>query len=299
MRPSAQRLLSILLLVEVMSCKGGEAVAQPACYAGLPPGWQRDQHVADVAWDLFVPSTDPGRKDCIRLILVLPGWKFPRGDWIQKSRLEDLAREHHYILVLPEMGTSLYESAYFPETTMRWNSQPGGAFLRDTFIPALQRQHGLLLPELPNYLLGLSTGGRGVVMVALQNPGLFRAGAALSGDFDQTTEPSDRLLSAVYGDYATHQRRWADNDNPVTEILKSSGQAWSMPLFIGHGAADRIVPPSHSRWLFDVLRKTKGPGFPVVLHEKAGAGHDYNFWSGELPAIFGFFASPGTSLPSR
>lgn len=290
---SCCRLLSLVgVILLVMACKGGAALAQPACYTSQPPGWQKDRRVADVSWDLYVPPGDPARPVCHRLILVLPGWKFPRSDWIQKSRLEDLAREHGYILVLPEMGTTLYESQYFPETSMRWNRLPGGAFLRDVFIPTLQREHGLLLPDHPNYLLGLSTGGRGVVMVALQNPGLFRAGAALSGDFDQTTESSDRLMTAVYGDFRQHPRRWVETDNPVAAIQKSSGAAWSMPLYIAHGAEDRIVPPSHSRWLFDAIRKAKPPGFPVVLHEKPKAGHDYGFWSGELEHVFRFFQGP-------
>lgn len=282
------------LVVVAPACRGREAIAQPAsaCYAGQPPGWQKDLRVTDVAWDLYVPPEEPGRPVCRRLLLVLPGWKFPRSDWIKKSRLEQLAKAHNYILVLPEMGSTLYESRYFPETSMRWNRLPGGAFLRDVFFPALRQDQGLLLPDHPNYVLGLSTGGRGVVMVALQNPGLFRAGAALSGDFDQTTESSDRLMTAVYGDSRQHRRRWEDTDNPVSEIQKTSGTAWSMPLYIAHGADDRVVPPSHSRWLFDVLRKTKPQGFPVVLHEKPQAGHDYGFWDAELEHVFRFFEGP-------
>ncbi|MEO1652823.1 MAG: hypothetical protein AAFU64_04690, partial [Bacteroidota bacterium] len=109
-------------------------------------------------------------------LLIFPGWNFPRQDWCQKSSLCREAKQKGYVLVLPEMGKSLYSSSVFPETDSDFLKYPSLDWLRDQLIPHLQEQYELLLPNAPNYLLGLSTGGRGVALMALAKPDLFRAG---------------------------------------------------------------------------------------------------------------------------
>lgn len=297
--PFFRPFLSVVLILPLFftqpfSCQGREKTGPSStnrCYQNLAPGWTRGLRVQDVEWDLFVP-TRSSETVCLKAMLVLPGWKFPRQDWILKSRLEMLASRDGYVMILPEMGATVYETEYFPETRMRWNSIPGGAFLRDRFVPELQKKYGLLRPEFSNYLLGLSTGGRGVVMVSLQNPGLFRAGAAFSGDFDQTKEPADNLMRNVYGDSVSHGNRWNRTDNPVQEILRTHGDVWTMPLFLAHGQNDPVVPALHSRWMYEVIRKTKGAQFPVVYREKPGAGHTYAFWDSMLDEAFHFLQDP-------
>ncbi len=279
--------LALTLLATCRTSEEAEAAGKQ-CYR-LPPGWQKDLKVDDVFYDLFVPAAQPG--DCQRLLLVLPGWKFPRQDWIRKSSLQSMAEKEQMILVLPEMHTTIYESRYYPETIMKWNAVPGGQFLKERFFPELQRRFGLFKPGYENYMLGLSTGGRGVVMLHLQNPGLFKAGAALSGDFDQTLQPKDNLMRNVYGPYQRFQSRWQGEDNPAAVIQKEPGR-WTMPLYLAHGTADRVVPAFHSKWLYTLLVRQKGKDFPVVHRAVKGAGHDYRFWNGELPHVFAFFRDP-------
>lgn len=116
------------------------------------------------------------------------------------------------------MLTTLYESAYYPETQMKWNPIPGGEFIKNHFIPEIQKRHNLLLPNQNNTLLGLSTGGRGVALIALENPGLFVAGASLSGDFSQENTPDERLMTAVYGSFYQEPLRWKGRDNPMARV---------------------------------------------------------------------------------
>jgi S-formylglutathione hydrolase FrmB len=284
-----------LSLALITTCRTSEeAQAAPdACYR-LTPGWQKDLKIDDVSVDLFVPP----EQSCQRMLLVLPGWKFPRQDWIRKSPLEAIAQKEQMILVLPEMHTTIYETSYYPETVMKWNAVPGGVFLRDRLIPEMQRRFGLFKKGYGNYLLGLSTGGRGVVMVHLQNPGLFTAGAALSGDFDQTLQPGDNLMRNVYGPYERFRDRWQGEDNPV-RVIERSPERWTMPLYLAHGEADRVVMPAHSEWLYKVIVARKGRDFPVVYRSVPGAGHDYRFWAEELPRIFAFFKDPKGMLQKQ
>ncbi|TAL36559.1 MAG: alpha/beta hydrolase [Spirochaetes bacterium] len=215
-------------------------------------------------------------------VLVLPGWNHPRARWQHETRILALARERGFRLVFPEMGKTNYESRYFPETVLKWAPVPGGAWVRDALIPALQ-ERGILKPGGKNFLLGYSTGGRGVLLVSLQNLGLFRAGASLSGDCDQTLLPSEPLYTEQYGAFAQNGARWKAVDNPLTSIAE-----WRMPLYLGHGKKDAVCPYAQTEIFYNALR-AHYPLLRTVLHLDAGAAHDFAYWDSELPAVFDFF----------
>jgi len=247
------------------------------------PGWNRNLTVDDVPYDLYIPP-HYGTRDRTRhlpCLLVLPGWNFPRTSWVENTNLVDYADRYGYALLLPEMGKTLYESQYYPETQLKWNPVPGGKFIKTRFIPKIQQRHNLLHPSQYNIMLGLSTGGRGVVLIALENPGLFVAGASLSGDFSQENTPTDRLMTAVYGSFSTFRDRWQSQDNPQARATE-----WQMPLYLAHGTADTIVPEEQSRLFYDALIKQHQQN--IEYNSVKGAGHDYTFWGGQLEHVFKF-----------
>ncbi|MBP0002062.1 MAG: prolyl oligopeptidase family serine peptidase [Cyanobacteria bacterium SID2] len=249
--------------------------------AGANVGWTRNLSIAGVAYDLYIPANYGNDLPCA---VMLPGWDFDKQRWVNETNLQTLADTYGYILVLPQMGQTLYESAYYPETEMRWHpSLPGGEFIRNYFIPTMQQRHGLLISGQHNTLIGLSTGGRGVALIALENPGLFVAGASFSGDFSQDRTPDDRLMTAVYGAYDGYPERWTGRDNPQRRVSE-----WRMPLYLSHGTADDIVPESQSHGFYQALVNA-GSGHRVEYHSVAGAGHDFSFWGGELGSAFEFF----------
>ena len=215
---------------------------------------------------------------------MLPGWNFSRTSWVNNSAVVKYAQEYGYALILPEMGKTLYESQYYPQTTMKWNSLPGGQFIKQRFIPAVQTKHQLLLPGRHNTMLGLSTGGRGVALIALENPGLFVAGASLSGDFSQENMPQDRLMTSIYGRFNSFPQRWKGRDNPQARVAE-----WIMPLYLAHGTADHTVPESQTLMFCQQLKEYHGKKISIQCDRLPGAGHDYQFWGGRLPAVFQFF----------
>jgi S-formylglutathione hydrolase FrmB len=242
-------------------------------------GWTRNEPVEGVPVDIYVPENYSGRN-----ILMLPGWNFPKTGWIDKTELLRYADAEGYALLLPEMGKSLYEGDYHPETRMRWGPIPGGRFIREYLLPAVRKRHSLFLPDQKSYLIGLSTGGRGVALIALENPGAFAAGAALSGDFSQENMPSDRLMTAVYGPYRQFKKRWIGQDNPMAR----AGE-WKMPLYLAHGESDRVVPPAQSRLFYERLRQIHADTIDIVYRSAKGEAHDYRFWNSELEPVFAFF----------
>jgi predicted esterase len=215
-------------------------------------------------------------------ILVLHGWNLPPEDWCTKTSLCEKATKLGYCLVLPDMGKSNYQKQTFPETRPDWAGTPKVTWLTDTVIPKLQKEYGLLLETEPNYVMGLSTGGRGVAIMVLEMPKLFKAAAALSGDFDQTKIPNDKVIIGFYGPYEQFKDRWQTADNAVNRIKE-----FNTPFYIGHGTQDKVCPPQQSRIFYDSLVKNH-PKLDVRFHNPVAA-HDYPYWDSEVDSILHFF----------
>ncbi len=251
----------------------------------LKVGWNKNLKIDDVAYDIYYPS-NYRVTPALPCVLVLPGWNFSRTSWIKNTNLVSYADRYSYILILPEMGKTLYESQYYPETSMRWNKIPGGQFIRSRFIPEIQRRHNLLKTGQYNTLLGLSTGGRGVALISLENPDIFVAGASLSGDFSQENMKGDRLMKSLYGDYNKFPQRWLGRDNPGLRVNE-----WKMPLYLSHGMEDKVVPESQSRLFYNRLLARFGNTPLIKYNPVREAAHNYQYWSSQLPYVFQFFQS--------
>jgi len=214
-----------------------------------------------------------------RVLVLLPGWNYSRKAWCEKSSVCEEALKRGYRLLLLEMGKSLYASTVFPETHPEWRHYPTLRTLLDSVFPHLVERK-LLLPG-KSYVLGLSTGGRGVVMILAHTGTLFRAGAALSGDFDPHLDPRDRLLTGWYGPYST---RWDTVDNPLQLATRIES-----PLFLAHGVTDAVVPYQHTQRLYQVLQQAK-PTLPCELHLDPHGQHDFAFWDKYGRKALDFFA---------
>jgi predicted esterase len=280
-------IMSLALAASVM-CAGRETPSP--VYPPLPAGpstvmlqsaiHAEQKNAAEIPVDIYVPRTTGFSGD----VLVLPGWNFSRKKWQEQSGLIRIAGARGLRLIFPEMMKTLYESRYYPETRMKWALTPGGQWIKDILIPEMQKR-GLLLPGGKNYLLGLSTGARGVALIALKNPGLFKAGAALSGDYNQAAMTGDRLMTAVYGRFHDFPERWTTDDNPQNMI-----DLWTMPIYLGHGKKDAVVPFLQTLTFHEKLKKAK-PGLRLEFNAPENAGHDFTYWASEVEPAVGFFLS--------
>ncbi|MCX6246272.1 MAG: alpha/beta hydrolase [Bacteroidetes bacterium] len=216
-------------------------------------------------------------------ILVLPGWNFGRSDVCNKSAFCEEAAKRGYILVLPEMLKSVYSSELFPETRNDWRRYPTLKWITDTLIPFCRKQFSVFNSGGKNFLYGISTGARGVALVAENTGSLFLAGAALSGDYDQTLMPADRLMTGYYGSYEQFKSRWEGTDNPAlhSDRLKTA-------LYLAHGKRDAVVPCQQSIGFSEKIRREN----PALGHQLAlcdTCGHNYTFWNSQNKAVFEFY----------
>ena len=226
-------------------------------------------------------------------ILMLPGWNFERARWCTQTRFCTLARAAGFRLVLPEMGKSVYSSVHFPETKTEWKRTPTLPWVTQQLLPELKVRHGIFSGP-HNFLVGLSTGARGVVLIAQATGDFFTAGAALSGDYDQTRMPADRLMTGYYGPYHQNKERWLTQDNPTSSVTKLT-----IPVYFGHGLQDPVVPASQTRDFHERVVNTQ-PRSRSRLH-LVPAGHDFAYWDSESQVILdffnGFFPAPSASSP--
>jgi S-formylglutathione hydrolase FrmB len=218
-------------------------------------------------------------------ILVLPGWNFTRDDICLRSDFCTKAKQLGFVMVMPDMMKSVYATKIFQETRKEWISYPQLPWLTDTLIPALQSKFNLLQPGQNNFIFGISTGGRGVAMAAIYSQGIFIAGAALSGDYNQIEMQDDKLISGYYGEYLKFPDRWKGNDNPFYNAEKVN-----IPLFLAHGKADNIDPYHQTEEFYNKLKSIHPDlGHKLVVVENAS--HNYDFWSSQYDSVFEFFLS--------
>jgi S-formylglutathione hydrolase FrmB len=200
----------------------------------------------------------------------------------EKSTFCTAATNKTFILVRPEMGKSIYASSIYPETRKDWSSYPQLKFITDTLIPELQAKFSLLKPGQNNFLYGISTGARGVAMIALHTGKLFKAGAALSGDYEQTRMPKDNLMKGYYGELDKFKERW-QKDDPYLHAAEIK-----IPLYLAHGGSDKVVPTEQTKIFFKKLKEVS-PALKHELHIADSAGHNYDFWGKETDEVLKFF----------
>ncbi|MBI5217789.1 MAG: prolyl oligopeptidase family serine peptidase [Bacteroidia bacterium] len=215
-------------------------------------------------------------------ILMLPGWNFRRTDCCEKSSFCEKARQTGFRLIMPEMGKSVYSGELYPETRADWKKYPTRKWLLDSLIPFLQKKYGIFLVGGKSFMYGISTGARGVALLAVHTKNIFIAGAALSGDYDQSLLKTDNLMSGYYGPYNKFPERWEGEDNPCNNIDKIS-----VPLYLAHGKKDKIVPCSQTELFFRELKKKK-PELNCVISVSENAEHDYKFWDSKTDNILSF-----------
>lgn len=222
-----------------------------------------------------------------RAVIVLHGYRGGKRDWQANTSIVSYANKYGMVLVCPAMANTIYETAYYPQTTNKWGPLPGGRFIVQTLVPWLNKRYSIAKDKSLTGIMGNSTGGRGAVLAAETAPDMFCAAAGLSGDYDPEGMPRNRLLAAVYGEYKNFADRWATADNPMKQAEALNG----IPVYIGHGNKDGVVPLEQSLIFAMKLRQlNKEQGnYSVTYKEYAYSLHDWTFWNRALPEVMRFF----------
>jgi len=224
-----------------------------------------------------------------RTILLLHGWRQRPSDWENKTPVAESADAYGFALACPSMGSTLYESRYYPETTNKWAAMPGGRYIVEVLIPFLKDKFRLATERELTGVFGISTGARGAILLASQHGSIFGAVAGLSGDYDFLSMRNDRLLASVYGPFTHHASRWEEE----ADLIRLAKNLKETPVFLGHGERDAVVPCAQTKMLAEKLKELheREGGYELVYDRERGvnAGHDWTYWAGMVPEVMGFF----------
>lgn len=218
-------------------------------------------------------------------ILLLHGWNLPSNEWCDKTTLCKKSLDSGFVLIIPDFGKTTYQYQLYPETILKYRKYPTRQWIYDTAFVHLQKQFSLLLPSQNNFVCGLSTGGRGAALFALEHPEIFKACAALSADFDQTKIIDEPINNGFYGSFKKFPERWKGKDN-----IYNRAKEFIVPVFLAHGGSDKVCPFSQTENFYHSLKKLSPDLESEFFFEKSG-GHNYLFWEKSTDKIISFFIS--------
>ncbi|MDA3910902.1 MAG: alpha/beta hydrolase-fold protein [Bacteroidales bacterium] len=226
-----------------------------------------------------VKLPDVSTKACI---LLLHGWNLPANQWCDSTEFCNKALAQGYALLIPDFKLCNYPMKIHPECLPKYRKYPDLPWIMDTLIPEITNKTGLLDPSCPNFVAGISTGGRGATLLAYYMPEMFSACASLSGDFDITAMADEFLYKAWFGEYEAFPERWK------SECFAYDAVNFRVPFYIAHGKADAVSPWQQSQAMADSL-KTHHPELPIRTYFPDSAAHDYNFWGKQTDGMLEFF----------
>lgn len=217
------------------------------------------------------------------LVLALHGWNQSPEQWRDKSVIAELADRYDVLVACPDMGRTVYETRFFPETRNPWNTVPGTPWLLQVIVPYVLHHYRVRANPRYQAIIGYSTGGRGAVM-AIEHGGHFGFCASLSGTYDlMLLDPKTgeyRIHAMVYGPRERFSARWKG------EGSVNPGQAGSFAdtmIYIAHGAKDPVVNPNQAEAMGEFLRVHQ---LVYQVNITPRGRHDWIFWNSQLPHVF-------------
>jgi len=132
-------------------------------------------------------------------------------------------------------------------------------------------------------------GGHGALTLALKRPDLFQAAAALSAVTDLAAHAGrhkvdpELAIDRVLGPAGPEGRNWRPFG--AAGLWEARAGVWKGPLFLGVGTGDRLTLAENRAFTRQLTRL----GIHHVYEEKPG-GHDWGYWSAELPRLLEFLA---------
>ncbi|MFC6176118.1 alpha/beta hydrolase [Companilactobacillus huachuanensis] len=104
-------------------------------------------------------------------IWLLHGYTGDDSAWIRHVNIENLARKHNWVIIMPEGRNAFYSDSDFI---------PYYSYFIDEFIPKMQNLLPISKDRSKNYIVGSSMGGYGALKIAFLNDSKFSKVAALS-----------------------------------------------------------------------------------------------------------------------
>ena len=218
---------------------------------------------------------------CRGTLILLPGWNYSYKHWTDSCDFLETAVNRGFNVIIPEVRKTIYSNEIYNETRIDWKQEVTRDWMNSVFLPKIYEQFNI--DKHPVFVAGVSTGGRGALFLAMENQELFKAGASLSGDFDQNSFPNDNLYRGFFGSNSEFPDRYKGIENPLTQLI-----GLKLPYYFGHAMDDAIVPVRHTQRVEEHLL-TLNNNSKCEFHYSKSGGHSYAYWNEELLKVLDFF----------
>ena len=222
--------------------------------------------------------------DRVPVMLLLHNYGSSMYEWGRNSAIAAQAEKYAVVLVSPDMGKTLYETEYFPETTLKWNPIPGGRWVAQVLVPYLRAQFDLALNPRQTAVAGVGYAARGAILLAESYPQLFGEAVGIGGCYDQLSMSRDQAITRVYGNYSDQSDRWKKKDN-VIALAPALADTY---VYLLHGDKDTVFPYQQAQ-LFAIrlsqLRMENKGKYNFKYSLKGYKMHEWDFWSSCLPEV--------------
>jgi len=249
---------------------------------------------------MYLPKGYNATKATVKrpLILALHGWNHSAQMFRDKGYLGKWADQYGIVLAVPDMGKTVYETAFYKETkaAKAWSTVPGTRWVAEVILPYVRTHYAVATDRAHTAAIGYSTGGRGAVLIAEAYPELAFAGST-SGTYDLMKllpkEGEYRIHGVVYGEREAFPKRW-EHDNIIAPERLAGLRG--VRLYISHGTQDRSVNPNQVDALRDALRASD----VVATYDLVkGAKHEWAFWTTQWGPMFAAAADVFTAATPR
>ncbi len=224
----------------------------------------------------------PESSDTLPILYLLHGWGGSHRDWTSQTRIIDYIKGTNLLVVMPDAHNSFYH---------------------DNASDTSKHYEQWITIELPNYIeakyvvdgsrravAGLSMGGYGSMMIALNHPDryVFAAGlsSAISGIHVGGTEVSPnfaritQMFDLIKGSADHPNRARYDFLSRIDSLTPETAPY----IYLVHGIQDGYTDflPGHRRFT-DALRSKN---LPYEYHEVPGR-HNWRFWDEHIQGVLG------------
>lgn len=210
-----------------------------------------------------------------KTLYLLHGLGGNHRDWLQASRIREIAEKYNLAVILPSGENSFYVDG----TTI---GSKYGSFVGEELVDYTRKLLPLSDKKEDTYIGGLSMGGFGAVHTGLMYPETFSKVFAFSGAF-----VTDRIQKLQPGeddgilDFESYTRVFGDltqlensSHNPKELLRNLKKEKRPIPkLFLACGTEDFLL--NENREFKEYLDSQKVP----VQYEEAPGTHNFDFWN--------------------
>jgi S-formylglutathione hydrolase FrmB/lysophospholipase L1-like esterase len=220
------------------------------------------------------PRTDEER---FPVLYVLHGKYGDYTDWVKRGGAAEAAQKYRMILVIPDGGPF----SWYLDSPLMADSQYE-SYISEELVSYIDQNYPTLATRDARGVMGLSMGGHGALLMALDHPDVFGSASSLSGILKLTNHPYREDVIERLGPWRENMDRWeqnsvydraADFEDADVRILFDSG--------VDDNATGAIWD---GRLLHEKLVKL---GIPHIWREHAGT-HSWDYWKSHLPEHLNF-----------